>query len=56
MRETLLGRLDFDCDEEYFAYLERQKDTVEYWNLIDPLIGEALNEYRNDKESYQFDA
>lgn len=58
MRDYLLDRKDFDFEDEYYDYLERQKtnNAVEYWNSIDPLIGEALNEYRNDKESYSFDS
>lgn len=52
MRNTLLKRKDFYFEDEYKEYLERQKNTVEYWNEIDHLIGEALNEYRDDQESY----
>lgn len=58
MKYNLLDREDFYYEDEYREYLERQQhsNTVEFWNSIDSSVGEALYEYRNDKESYQFDS
>lgn len=57
MKYRLLDRDDFYFEDEYQEYLDRQRNTncVEFWNSIDPNVGEALYEYRNDKESNQFD-
>lgn len=56
MKSNLLERKDFYFDDEYDEYIKRQESTVEYWDSLDPNVGEALNEYRNDKKSYQFDS
>ena len=54
MRNDLLDREDFYYESEYKDYLERLRkyDSVSYGYSFNTSIGEAIDEYRNDKESY----
>lgn len=55
MKSNLLQREDFYFEDDYQEYLKRQIDSLDYWSEIDQYVGEALNEYRNDKKSYNGD-
>lgn len=54
MRYLLLEREDFYTETEYRDYIERLRkyDSVSYGYSFNTTIGEAIDEYRNDKESY----